>query len=84
MQETNNSTESNSNSNSDSDAAKSLGILSVVQSVIAAMFGVRNHEKHEKDFAQGDVTQFMIVGVIFVFAFVLILQWIVGLILQEA
>ena len=52
MQDTNNSTDSSSDSSSDSnsdpDAAKNLGILSVIQSVIAAMFGVRDHEKHKK------------------------------------
>jgi len=71
------------NDATNNDKEKSLGILSVIQSVIAAMFGVRNSEKHQRDFEQGDLAQFVAVGVIFVIVFVLTLQWIVSLILEK-
>ncbi|TQV89443.1 DUF2970 domain-containing protein [Aliikangiella coralliicola] len=70
------------NKSTNSDAGEKLGILTVIQSVIAAMFGVRNSDKHKKDFEQGDAAQFIVVGIIFVFAFVLTIQWIVSMILE--
>ena len=62
---------------------KGLGILEVLGGVIAAMFGVRDHEKHQRDFEQGDPIQFIVWGVLFVFAFVMTLIWVVDIILAQ-
>lgn len=59
------------------------GILSVFQSVIAAMFGVQSDEKREQDFEHGSAINYIVVGVIMVIAFILILVSIVNAILAE-
>jgi len=61
-----------------------LGIFEVLWGVLAAMFGVRDHEKHQRDFEQGDPIQFIVWGVLFVLAFVMTLIWIVDIILAES
>ena len=67
----------------ESDKKQNLSLTAVIFSVIAAMFGVQNHKKHERDFQHGDPLQFIVVGVIFVAVFVLTLIWVVELILQN-
>jgi len=60
-----------------------IGLLEVILSVLAAMFGVRSHEKHQRDFEQGDATQFIAVGILFVVIFVLSLIWVVDVIVSS-
>lgn len=60
-----------------------LGILQVFQGVIAAMFGVRDHPKHKTDFEEGDLAQFVAVGVFFVAVFIFTLYWLVKAILSQ-
>lgn len=57
-------------------------LFDVVISVISAMFGVQNHDRHQRDFEQGDPVQFIVVGILFVLAFIFILIWIVEQILK--
>jgi len=71
------------NADSTKSRLKPLGLLAIVWSVIAALFGVRDHKKHERDVTEGNLIQFVVVGVIFVFIFVLSLIWIVLRILEE-
>ena len=59
-----------------------LSITEVLLSVLAAMFGVQNGDRHQRDFERGDPMQFIVIGILFVLAFILILMWIVDLILQ--
>ena len=67
----------------ESDGKTGLGILQIVQGVLAAMFGVRDHRKYQRDFEQGDLAQFFAVGIVFVALFVISLIWIVDIILSQ-
>lgn len=58
-------------------------LIDVFISVIAAMFGVQNHDRHRRDFEKGDPAQFIVVGILFVLAFILVLMWIVEQILKN-
>jgi len=59
-----------------------LGLIHMVQSVFAAMFGVCGEERRQTDFEEGSITQFIVIGVIFVVIFVLSLIAIVNSILS--
>ena len=48
-----------------------LGIMHIINSVLAAMFGVCSNQRYEKDFEEGDLAQFMAIGVVLVVLFVL-------------
>lgn len=60
-----------------------LSVFQVIYSVLAALIGVQNHERHKRDFEQGDPTQFIAVGVALVVAFVFGLIWLVNNILEN-
>ena len=56
------------------------GLLSIIQSTLAAAFGVQSDEKRKKDFAYGKPGQFIIAGIVFTFLFVLVLMGIVSVV----
>ncbi|WP_281647210.1 DUF2970 domain-containing protein [Parendozoicomonas sp. Alg238-R29] len=60
---------------------KRPGLLSVVQSTLAAAFGVQSNEKQKKDFTEGRPEQFIIAGIIFTVLFVVALLVIVNLVI---
>lgn len=64
-------------------ADSSLGVFQVIYSVLAAMVGVQNHERHKRDFEQGDPMQFIVVGILFVVGFIFGLIWLVNHILAQ-
>lgn len=45
--------------------------FSVFRSVSASMFGVQSSKKHEEDFTQGNVTAYVVVGVVATLLFIL-------------
>lgn len=47
-----------------------MKILSLLQSVLAAAFGVQSGRKHKEDFASGSPIAFIIAGVLFTILFV--------------
>jgi len=51
------------------------------KSVAAAFFGVQSDKNREKDFSQGKISHFIIVGVISVIIFIAILLTIVNLVI---
>lgn len=53
---------SDNNKNTDHEEA-SPGLFSLLQSVIAAIFGVQNDKNRQKDFQKGDATQFIALGI---------------------
>ena len=63
--------------------SRNRGIIQVIQGVIAAMFGVRDHRKHRADFEKGDLGQFVATGIVMVVIFVLTIYWIVKIILAQ-
>lgn len=68
---------------STTEQQSSPGALSMIQSVLAAMFGVQSDEKRAKDFETGNLGSFVFVGVIMVVIFVLTLITIVNSILES-
>ena len=71
------------NADSNQSNRAGLSVFQVIYSVLAAMFGVQNQERHKRDFEQGDPTQFIVVGILFVVVFVFSLIWIVNTILAQ-
>lgn len=65
------------------DENTKLGLWHIVQSVLAAMFGVRSQRKYKTDFEQGSLAEFMVVGIIAVAIFVLILIAIVNVVVSQ-
>ena len=64
--------------------SKTPGILDVIKSVLAAMFGVQSEENRERDFKHGKASHFIAVGIAFTVIFVLVLISIVTSIVEDA
>lgn len=72
--------------NSSSSSEKTLkkpSLFGVIQSVLAAMFGVQSDAKREQDFEKGSAGDYIFVGIIAVAAFVLGIMWIVNTIVND-
>ena len=52
------------------NSSKSPGIISIAQSVLAAMFGVQSDEKRKQDFEQGKPSDYIFAGIIGVLLFI--------------
>lgn len=57
---------------------KRPGILSVLQSVLAAMFGVQSETKRKEDFEKGHPAEYILIGLIMVVIFILTIVWVVN------
>jgi uncharacterized BrkB/YihY/UPF0761 family membrane protein len=58
-----------------------MQLLSMIQSVLAAMFGVQSQNKRQQDFSNKHLfISFTLISVVFVFLLVLLLVWLVGII----
>ena len=60
---------------------KKLPLFRVILSILSAMFGVQNSKTRERDFSQGNLSIFIITGIIVVACFVLMVIGIVKLVL---
>lgn len=60
---------------------RSLSFLQLAGSVLAAAFGVQSSKNRERDFSRGKVAHFVVAGVIFTAAFVLIVVVVVNLVI---
>ncbi len=67
--------------NEGEDEEQSLSFLQIAGSVLAAAFGVQSSRNRERDFSRGKVSHFVVAGVIFTAAFVLIMIVVVNLVL---
>lgn len=63
---------------------KGPGILQVIGSVLAAMFGVQSRRNQERDFGSGRAAPYIIAGVIMTVVFVLVVVGVVQLVLTLA
>jgi hypothetical protein len=63
---------------------KPLTLLEMLQSVLAAAFGVQSGKNRSRDFSRGKPSHFILLGVIFTSFFVLVLLGVVKLILHLA
>ena len=53
----------------------------MIQSVLAAMFGVQSQDKRHQDFSNKHLfISFILISIVFVFLLVLLLVWLVGII----
>ncbi|MEK1908277.1 MAG: DUF2970 domain-containing protein [Pseudomonas sp.] len=63
---------------------KPLSFGEMLQSVLAAAFGVQSGKNRSRDFSRGKPSHFLILGVLFTSAFVLVLFALVKLVLYLA
>jgi hypothetical protein len=63
---------------------KSLSMLQIIGSVLAAGFGVQSQKNRERDFKAGSSKHFVIVGVVATVLFVITLYTVVRLVLAFA
>ena len=63
---------------------KAPGLLSIIQSVLAAMVGIQSKSKHEQDFQGGHIGNYIFVGIVLVIIFIFTLISIVNSILENA
>ncbi len=66
--------------NSQSTGRQSLG--SVIRSVSASMFGVQSSKKHAEDFSEGNISSYVVVGLVATVLFVLAVWGIVQLVVS--
>lgn len=60
------------------------GLLEVLWSVLASMFGVQGRKRHEKDFVHGKPSHYIVIGLLVTVAFVLLVWGVVQLVLYMA
>lgn len=53
------------------------GFLSIVMSVLASAFGVQSQQNYQRDFSQGNLVVYLVIGVVFVALFVAALAMLV-------
>jgi len=68
----------------DEEQGKSPGILSVIGSVLAAMVGIQSDKNRERDFKQGNIGNYIFVGIVVVAVFVFVLIKVVNSIIAGA
>lgn len=66
------------------DSSKPPGLLSMLTSVAAAIFGVQSDKNREKDFKKGDATQFIALGISAVLILLMIMMGVVNHVLSTA
>ncbi|NQD92291.1 DUF2970 domain-containing protein [Pseudomonas sp. CrR25] len=66
------------------DDDKPLSLWEMLQSVLAAAFGVQSGKKRSRDFSRGKPSHFITLGVLFTLVFVLVLFAVVKLVLHLA
>jgi hypothetical protein len=62
---------------------KSSSIINTFKSVASAFFGVQSNKNRERDFSEGKLSHFIIVGIIGVILFIAILIAIVTLVIPS-
>ena len=60
---------------------QSLSFLQIAGSAVAAAFGVQSSRNRERDFSRGKISHFVVAGVVFTAAFVLIMILVVNLVI---
>ncbi|MEE2731949.1 MAG: DUF2970 domain-containing protein [Pseudomonadota bacterium] len=63
---------------------KGRGMLGLLQSTVAAIFGIQSDKNREQDFKQGDASQFVAMGIIAVIALVITMIVVVNNVLDAA
>lgn len=68
----------------DSGEKKSRGFLGLLQSTVAAIFGIQSDKNRQQDFKEGDASQFIVMGIIAAVALVVIMIIVVNSVLDSA
>lgn len=63
---------------------KNSSLINTIKSVAAAFFGVQSNKNRERDFSQGKLSHFIIVGILGVFIFIAVLVAIVALVIPNS
>jgi hypothetical protein len=66
----------------ETDEQASLTFWQILQSTLAAAFGVQSSKNRKRDFSRGKASQFILMGIGFTVVFVLVMVGIVTLILS--
>lgn len=66
------------------ESKSSPGVFSMIQSVLAAMFGVQSEEKRQQDFEKGHAGNYIFIGIVMVLIFIFSLIKIVDVILENS
>ncbi|WP_434358086.1 DUF2970 domain-containing protein [Parasalinivibrio latis] len=66
---------------SEKSSDKRPGLVTMILSVLAAMFGVQSDKNRRRDFAFGSATPYIALGIGFVVVFVLVLVVVVNLVI---
>jgi uncharacterized membrane protein YidH (DUF202 family) len=69
--------------NQPDDKPRDLSLLQVAGSILAAAFGVQSSKNRQRDFSRGKPRQFIILGIVFTTAFVLIVVAVVNIVLSN-
>lgn len=67
-----------------SEKEHNVGIMQVIKSVSASMFGVQSSKNRERDFTRGKPVHYIIAGLVFTLLFILTLVGVVKLVLHLA
>jgi len=59
------------------------GLWATFKGVWAAFLGVQSSKKHKEDFTQGSVSNYIIVGLVFVVIFILVVVGVVNIVLSN-
>ena len=68
----------------DHGAKKTPGLLSVLGSVLASMFGVQSNRRREEDFTHGKPSQYVVIGLLVTVVFMLAVWGVVSLVMRLA
>ncbi|MCG8533770.1 MAG: DUF2970 domain-containing protein [Pseudomonadales bacterium] len=60
------------------------GFLGVLQSVVAAIFGIQSDKNRQKDFKKGDASQFIVMGIVAVVVIMVTMLVVVNQVLESA
>ncbi|MCG8315643.1 MAG: DUF2970 domain-containing protein [Pseudomonadales bacterium] len=61
-----------------------LSFLSMIQSVVAAIFGIQSEKNRQEDFKKGDASQFIVMGIVAVVILLIVMMFIVSSVLESA
>lgn len=68
----------------DKPSGRAQSLVSVIRSVSASMFGVQSSKQHEEDFAKGNASTYIAVGLVATVVFVLVVWGVVQLVVSVA
>ena len=70
--------------NNGNNHKEKISFLNILQSTVAAAFGVQSEKNRQRDFTHGKASTFIIAGIIFVTVFVVAVYGVVQIVLSTA